>query len=94
MNLTVGLLTVPGIGNFLAMTIMLEVGDIERFAKVGNFTSYCLCAPAQRLSDGKSKGSGNRKNGNRYPGWAFSEASQLVRRYNARFGRDYDRKAA
>jgi transposase len=33
-----GLLTVPGIGNILAMTIMLEVGDIGRFAKVGNFT--------------------------------------------------------
>ena len=27
-----GLLTVPGIGNILAMTIMLEVGDIGRFA--------------------------------------------------------------
>jgi transposase len=89
-----GLLTVPGIGQILAMTIMLEVGDIGRFAKVGNFTSYCRCAPTQRLSDGKSKGSGNRKNGNRYLSWAFSEAAQLARRYNACFGRFYDRKAA
>ena len=40
-----GLLTVPGIGHILAMTIMLEVGDIGRFAKVDNFTSYCRCAP-------------------------------------------------
>jgi transposase len=32
------LLAAPGIGNILAMTIMLEVGDISRFAKVGNFT--------------------------------------------------------
>jgi len=89
-----GLLTVPGIGNILAMTIMLEVGDIGRFAKVGNFTSYCRCAPTQRLSDGKSKGSGNRKNGNRYLSWAFSEAAQMARRYNQRFRRYYDRKAA
>jgi len=89
-----GLLTVPGIGNILAMTIMLEVGDIGRFAKVGNFTSYCRCAPTQRLSDGKSKGSGNRKNGNRYLSWAFSEAAQMARRFNARFRRYYDRKAA
>jgi transposase len=59
------LLTVPGIGNILAMTIMLEVGDISRFAKVGNFASYCRCVSSQRLSDGKSKGHGNRKNGNR-----------------------------
>jgi len=89
-----GLLTVPGIGQILAMTIMLEVGDIGRFAKVGNFTSYCRCAPTQRLSDGKSKGSGNRKNGNRYLSWAFSEAAHLARRYNDRFRRYYNRKAA
>jgi transposase len=88
------LMTVPGIGNILAMTIMLEVGDIGRFAKVGNFTSYCRCAPTQRLSDGKSKGSGNRKNGNRYLSWAFSEAAQMSRRYNQRFRRYHDRKAA
>jgi transposase len=89
-----GLLTVPGIGHILAMTIMLEVGDVGRFAKVGNFTSYCRCAPTQRLSDGKAKGSGNRKNGNRYLSWAFSEAAQMARRFNARFRRYYARKAA
>ena len=70
------LMSVPGIGFILAMTIMLEVGDISRFAKVGNFASYCRCVSSQRLSDGKSKGSGNRKNGNRYLSWAFVEAAQ------------------
>ena len=88
------LLTVPGIGQILAMTIMLEVGDIGRFAKVGNFTSYCRCAPTQRLSAGKCKGSGNRKNGNRYLSWAFSEAAHIGRRYNTAFRRYYDRKSA
>jgi len=88
------LMTVPGIGFILAMTIMLEVGDIKRFAKVGNFASYCRCVSSQRLSDGKSKGSGNRKNGNRYLSWAFVEAAQLGRRYSQRFGRYFDRKAA
>jgi transposase len=88
------LMTVPGIGFILAMTIMLEVGDISRFAKVGNFASYCRCVSSQRLSGGKSKGSGNRKNGNRYLSWAFVEAAQLGRRYSQRFGRYYDRKAA
>jgi transposase len=88
------LLTVPGIGNILAMTIMLEVGDINRFPKVGNFTSYCRCVPSQRLSDGKNKGYGNRKNGNRYLSWAFTEAAQLGRRHNERFRRYYNRKVA
>jgi len=88
------LLTVPGIGNILAMTIMLEVGDIIRFPKVGNFTSYCRCAPSQRLSDGKSKGRGNRKNGNRYLSWAFTEAVHLGRRHNEQFRQYYNRKVA
>jgi transposase len=88
------LLTVPGIGNILAMTIMLEVGEINRFAKVGNFASYCRCVSSQRLSDGKSKGSGNRKNGNRYLSWAFTEAAHLSRRYNDYFRSYYNRKLA
>jgi len=88
------LLTVPGIGNILAMTIMLEVGDISRFAKVGNFASYCRCVSTQRLSNGKSKGHGNRKNGNRYLSWAFIEAAHLTRRHCQYFRRYYNRKLA
>ncbi len=88
------LLTIPGIGNILAMTIMLEVGDIGRFPKVGNFASYCRCVPSKRLSDGKSKGCGNRKNGNRYLSWALTEAAQLGRRYNEQFRGYYNRKVA
>ncbi len=33
--------TVHGIGEILALTIMLEAGEISRFAGVGNFASYC-----------------------------------------------------
>jgi transposase len=88
------LLTVPGIGLILAMTIMLEVGDIGRFPEVGNFASYCRCVSSKRLSDGKSKGHGNRKNGNRYLSWAFTEAAHLSRRYNERFRSYYNRKLA
>jgi len=64
------------------------------FAHVGNFASYCRCVSTQRLSDGKSKGSGNRKNGNRYLRWAFTAAAQMARRFNSRFRSYYDRKAA
>jgi transposase len=88
------LLTVPGIGLILAMTIMLEVGDIGRFHQVGNFASYSRCVSSQRLSDGKSKGHGNRKNGNRYLSWAFTEAAHLSRRYNEHFRSYYNRKVA
>ena len=88
------LLTVPGIGEILALTIMLEVGEIARFARVGNFSSYARCVSSQRLSDGKKKGQGNRKNGNRYLAWAFVEASHHARRYNERLRSYYQRKCA
>jgi transposase len=88
------LLTVPGIGQILALTIMLEVGDIRRFPTVGDFASYARCVPAKRLSAGKSKGEGNRKNGNRYLGWAFVEASHFAKRYYPKFRSYYQRKAA
>ena len=88
------LLTVPGIGLILAMTIMLEVGDIGRFPQVGNFASYTRSVFSNRLSNGKSKGHGNRKNGNRYLSWAFTEAAHLSRRYNEHFRSYYNRKVA
>jgi len=48
--------TVPGIGPILALTIMLETGEIERFASVGNYASYCRCVGSKKISNGKRKG--------------------------------------
>ena len=50
------LMTVPGIGKILALTIMYEAGPMERFAKVGNYASYCRCVGSKRISNGKQKG--------------------------------------
>ena len=86
--------TVPGIGDILALTIMLEAGDISRFAKVGNFSSYCRCVPTGRISNGKNKGKGNVRNGNRYLAWAFMEAAFLSKRESPKIARYYKRKAA
>jgi transposase len=88
------LLTIPGIGNILALTIMLEVGDIRRFAKPGNFASYCRCVKSQKLSDKKKKGEGNRKNGNRYLSWAYVEAANFALRYSPRAKAFHQRKCA
>jgi transposase len=74
------LLTIPGIGRILAMTIMTEVGDITRFEKVGHYSSYCRCVNARSTSNGKKKGDNNRKNGNRYLAWAYVEAANFNKR--------------
>ena len=86
--------TVTGIGDILALTIALETGDISRFAKVGNYSSYCRCVSSQRLSNEKKKGENNRKNGNKYLGWAFVEAANYAKRYCPYARRFYQRKAA
>jgi len=88
------LTSTPGIGEVLATTIMLETGTIERFAAVGNFASYARCVEAKRLSNGKKKGEGNRRNGNRYLAWAFVEAANFARRYCPEAKRFYERKKA
>lgn len=84
--------TVPGIGQILALTIMLETGDIRRFHSVGNFASYCRCVGSQKISNGKRKGSGNTKNGNKYLGWAFVEAANYAIRFNSKIKSFYQRK--
>ncbi len=48
--------TMPGVGEVLATVIMLETGDIERFADVGNFASYARCVKSAHYSNGKKKG--------------------------------------
>jgi transposase len=86
------LLTLWGVGKILALTIMLETGSIDRFAKVGNYVSYCRKVPSQWISNEKAKGKGNKKNGNKYLAWAFSEAAELARRYHAEARAYYNRK--
>ncbi len=88
------LLTVPGIGKILAFTIMLETGEINRFNKVGNYTSYCRCVKSARMSNEKKKGENNRKNGNRYLNWAYVEAANFIRRYCPEAKRWHQRKLA
>jgi transposase len=94
-RLEYGLLTsVPGIGGILATIILLETGPIDRFADVGNFASYARCVDSTRWSNGKKKGEGNTKNGNKYLAWAFIEAANFARRYCAEAKRFYERNKA
>ena len=88
------LLTLPGVGRVLGLTIMLETGPIGRFPKVGQYVSYCRKVPSSWTSNGKSKGAGNKKNGSKYLAWAYSEAAELARRHDGASRAYYQRKAA
>jgi transposase len=88
------LMTVPGIWKILALTIMYETGPIKRFVKVGNYTSYCRCVGSKRISNGKQKGKGNRKNGNKHLSRAYVEAANHARWNYEYVDRYYQRKMA
>lgn len=84
--------TIRGVGDILGMTIMLETGDIHRFASVGKYSSYCRLVKSVRTSNGKVKGKGNDKSGNKYLSWAFSEAAHFAVRWDPMVKRFYERK--
>jgi transposase len=88
------LVTLPGVGKILGMTITMEVGDIARFKTDGDFASYCRAVDSRRLSNGKQKGQNNQKCGNKYLSWAFVEAANFAKRYDEHCRRWYDRKKA
>lgn len=86
--------TAPGIGDILGPTILLETGPIERFASVGDYSSYCRLVESRRMSNGKKKGEGNRRSGNRFLCWAYMEAATFAIRYYEPIRRWYNRKAS
>ena len=70
--------TIPGVGEILALVMLYEIHDINRFQKVQNFISYARLIKPQKESAGKVKGAGNGKMGNAFLKWAFSEATLLL----------------
>jgi len=86
------LLSLPGVGKILGLTILLETGPIGRFPAVGNYVSYCRKAESTWKSSEKVKGRGNRKNGNPYLSWAFAEAAEHARMFDTASRNFYNRK--
>ncbi len=74
------LLTVPGIGRVLGMTILFELDSIERFDTVKDFLSYACLVKGSVASAGKVKGLTGGKMGNAYLRWAFGEAAVIGKR--------------
>lgn len=74
--------TFPGIGQILALTILYEIGDINRFPTVQQFASYSRLVKCKAESAGKTYGTSGNKIGNGYLKWAFSEAAVLYLRGN------------
>lgn len=74
--------TVPGIGRILALVILYEIENINRFPTLGQFVSYARLVKCAKESAGKKYGYSGNKIGNAYLKWAFSEAAVLFLKGN------------
>jgi transposase len=75
------LTTIPGIGPFIAIVLVLELGDIHRFAHAKQVASYVGLTPRVRASAGRVRAGHISKEGNRLLRWVLVlAATQAVRR--------------
>jgi transposase len=74
------LCTIPGIGPFIAITLVVEVGDIARFANAKQLSSYIGLTPRVRASADRIRSGHISKEGNRLLRWVLVlAATQAVR---------------
>ena len=74
--------SIPGVGKILALVLLYEIHDIQRFPRVQEFVSYCRLVKCAKESAGKRYGTSGTKIGKAYLKWAFSEAAVLFLRNN------------
>jgi transposase len=72
--------TIPGVGQILALVLLYEIEDINRFPRFQQFCSYARLIRPTKESAGKRCGVSNKKIGNHHLKWAFSEAVCLLLR--------------
>jgi transposase len=85
------LLTIPGLGKILAMTIVYEIGEINRFPNAREFASYCRLVPGVAQSGPVSRRGRHAKQGSPHLKWAFSQAAIYAVRYYPKIRRCFDR---
>jgi len=75
------LTTIPGVGPFIAIVLILELGDITRFATAKQVASYVGLTPRVRASAGRVHAGHISKEGNRLLRWVLVlAATQASRR--------------
>jgi transposase len=76
--------SLPGVGPILATVILLEIGDIGRFASASHFCGYSGTTPRVHGSGDKFRYGQLRSDVNHYLKWAFIEAANTICLHRAR----------
>ncbi|MCG8608389.1 IS110 family transposase [bacterium] len=83
------LLTIPGVGDMIALNTLYETHDIGRFRKPQAYSSYCRVVKCQRSSAGKPSSHKNQKIGNPYLKWAYGQMALYAIRASERIEKLY-----
>jgi transposase len=86
--------TVTGVGDMLALSILYETHDINRFPRVQNYASYCRVIRVQRSSAGKNQYGRNQKMGNPYLKWTYGQILTHARQSSERINAYYQKLEA
>lgn len=87
------IMTLPGIGHILAVTILAEIVDIKRFPSAEKLVSYAGLAPARHNSAGIERSGGITKRGSSWLRTAMVEAAFTAIRFDPRLKAIYERIA-
>jgi transposase len=72
--------TLPGVGEFTALVMVAEIGDITRFPSARKLASWAGLTPTVRGSDLKVRHGHISKQGSAWLRWAMNQAAQTAKR--------------
>jgi len=87
------LTTIPGIGDFSALLILSEIGDIQRFPSPKNLVSYAGLNPSVHSSGDVTRYGRISKQGSHWLRWILTESASIASRHPGKLG-DFHRKIA
>ena len=83
------LMTQPGVGPITALAFVLTIGDVSRFQRSKQVSSYLGLIPRERSSGGKQRFGSISKQGNGFVRMLLVEAAQATNRWDEGFRRQY-----
>jgi transposase len=84
--------SIPSVGEILALSWALEVGEVSRFPSIAQALSYCGLTSAQHNSAGKEQRGPISKQRNRHLQTILIEAAKLAPRYNPQLAAVHQRE--
>jgi transposase len=87
------LTTIPGVGYYIALLLVSEIGDVRRFPDSEKLCSYAGLVPTVKRSGGSTRHGGITKEGSKWLRWALTQAVHVHIRSETNLTRFYRRLA-